>query len=165
MFIPEDFKQPVMVTRYFRPMVGQPHKVRILSDKPLCGYLRWTDDKRPVRWSYMDQAPEADWAADSKPKSFIAVAVWNYDEKDVQVWEITQSSIREAIENLSVDPDFGHPVNYDLKVMRTGKDLETRYTVVPISADLKPEVQDALVNLEQRVKLENLFTGDDPFLT
>jgi len=43
--------------------------------------------------------------------------------------------------------------------------LETRYTVVPISADLKPEVQDALVNLEQRVKLENLFTGDDPFLT
>ena len=162
-FIPADFQQPAVRSAYFRPEKNKPNRVRILSDAPLCGYIRWTEDKRPVRWSYKDRAPEATWDADSVARSFFAVAVWNYETEQVQVWEITQRSLQESLEQLTVDPDFGHPINYDLKIVRSGEGLETKYQMMPISCEMKEPVQEALANLTDTVDLTALFRGDDPF--
>ena len=35
-----------------------------------------------------------------KPRKFLAVAVWNYDDKCVQVWEITQKSVFDALHEI-----------------------------------------------------------------
>ena len=44
---------------YFKPLKGSNNKVRILSDKPLHGFVQWTEDNRPMRWSYGMNKPEA----------------------------------------------------------------------------------------------------------
>lgn len=162
-FIPVDFQPQAVRSSYFRPEKNKPNRVRILSDAPLVGYVRWTDDKRPVRWSYKDKAPEASWDPEGNARSFFAVAVWNYDTEQVQVWEITQRSLQESLEQLTLDPDFGHPINYDLKIVRSGEGLETKYQMMPISCEMKEPVQEALTNLESIVDLSALLRGEDPF--
>jgi hypothetical protein len=34
------------------------------------------------------------------------MCVWNYDENRLEIWEITQAKIKEALFNLNADPDF-----------------------------------------------------------
>ena len=64
-------------------------------------------------------------------------------------------------ELLTKDADFGHPINYDLKITRKGDGLETTYSMVPMSTPLSEEVQDAVEN--NTVNLRALLTGDNPF--
>ena len=91
----------------------------------------------------------------------MACAVWNYETESVQVWEITQKSIMDALATITNDPDFGHPNNFDLKITRTGEGLDTQYGVIPISSPLDPNLEPLLAN--PGVNLEALFKGEDPF--
>jgi len=77
------------------------------------------------------------------------------------VWEITQRTIQDTLVQLTKDPDFGHPINYDLKISRKGEGLETTYSVVPMSTPLSEEVQNAVEN--NKVNIRALLTGDNPF--
>ncbi len=148
-------------SRYFRPVKNKPNKVRILSERPTLGYLQWTEDGKPVRWPYNGSKPQANYQAESKPRKFMACAVWNYDAETVQVWEITQKSIMDALAAITNDSDFGHPNNFDLKITRTGEGLETQYGVIPISTPLDSNLEPLLAN--PGVNLEALFEGEDPF--
>lgn len=159
-FIPENFNQSEEAA-YFKPLKGKQNRVRILSDKPLVGFVQWTEENRPVRWELDQERPEAEYKNDTKPRSFLAVVVWNYEASQVQVWEITQRTIQDTLVQLTKDPDFGHPINYDLKISRKGEGLETTYSMVPISTDLSEDVQDAIEN--NTVNLRALLTGDNPF--
>ena len=84
-----------------------------------------------------------------------ACAVWNYEERAVQVWEITQRSLQESLHLLTKDKDFGPPINYDLKITRKGDGLETTYSMVPMPGDMNDDVQNAIAEL--RVNLEALL--------
>ena len=159
-FIPENFNQS-QEGAYFKPMKGKQNRVRIISNAGLFGYVQWTEDNRPVRWLTESPRPDAEYKADTKPRSFIACAVWNYEAKQIQVWEITQRTIQDTLQQLTNDADFGHPINYDLKITRKGEGLETTYSMVPMSTPLSEEVQDAIEN--NTVNLEALLTGDNPF--
>lgn len=159
-FIPENFNQSEEAA-YFKPLKGKQNRVRILSDKPLVGFVQWTEENRPVRWELDQERPEALYKAETKPRSFLAVVVWNYEAGQVQVWEITQRTIQDTLVQLTKDPDFGHPINYDLKISRKGEGLETTYSMVPISTELSEDVQDAIEN--NTVNLRALLTGDNPF--
>lgn len=159
-FISENFNKSEEGA-YFKPLKGKQNRVRILSDKPLEGHVQWTTESRPVRWELGEQRPDADWQQDSKPRSFIAVVIWNYEASQVQVWEITQRTLQDALIALTKDPDFGHPINYDLKITRKGEGLDTSYTMVPMSTPLSDEVQDAVEN--NTVNIRALLTGDNPF--
>lgn len=158
-FIPENFNQGEEAA-YFKAKKGT-SRVRIISDKPLVGHVQWTTENRPVRWELGVDRPEADWQEGSKPRSFLAVVVWNYDDSQVQVWEITQRTLQDALVQLTKDPDFGHPINYDLKITRKGEGLDTTYTMVPIATPLSEEVQEAIENAS--VNLSALLTGENPF--
>jgi len=159
-WLPDNFNEP-QAGSYFKPLKGKQNRVRILSDKPLVGKVQWTNDNKPVRWRLGEKAPEADYRAGDKPKTFIAVAVWNYEEKVTQVWEITQRTLQESLDLLTRDKDFGHPVNYDLKITRKGEGLETTYSMVPMPGEMSDDVQLAVAEL--KVNLEALLVGEDPF--
>ena len=78
---------------YFKPLKNQTAKVRILSEKPLEGFVQWTEENKPVRWHWADNKPEANYREGEVGRKFLAVAVYNYSTQSVQVWEITQKAL------------------------------------------------------------------------
>ena len=77
-----------------------------------------------MRWSYGMNKPEAVYQEGTRPRKFLACAVWNYATESVQLWEITQSSVINSLDDITRDADYGHPNRYDLKISRTGEGLE-----------------------------------------
>ena len=146
---------------YFKIEEGNQNRVRIICDKPLVGHVQWTQDKKPVRWRLGDPRPEANYEEGTKPRVFVACAVWNYEERATQVWEITQRTLQDALDALTKDADFGHPANYDLKITRQGKGLDTTYSMIPMPGEQNDDVVNAIAEL--RVNLDALLDGTDPF--
>ena len=159
-WLPDNIHEP-KAGSYFKPLKGKQNRVRIICDKPLVGHVQWTSDKKPVRWKLDDPRPEADYAEGSKPRVFIACAVWNYEERATQVWEITQRTLQESLDALTRDSDFGHPANYDLKITRKGEGMDTTYSMVPMPGEQNEDVVNAIAEL--RVNLDALLHGEDPF--
>ena len=159
-WLPDNIHEP-KAGSYFKPLKGKQNRVRIICDKPLVGHVQWTSDKKPVRWKLGDPRPEADYAEGSKPRVFIACAVWNYEERATQVWEITQRTLQESLDALTRDSDFGHPANYDLKITRKGEGMDTTYSMVPMPGEQNEDVVNAIAEL--RVNLDALLNGEDPF--
>lgn len=160
-FIPEGHSIPETPSRYTKVKEGQTVRLRIISPTITDGWLRWTVEPKPVRWRRNEEQPvRGDWK-DENPKYIWILTVWNYASEQVEVFEISQKSIMEAIEQYAKDEDYGHPNRYDLKIGRTGSGLETKYTVVASPPkDIAPEVGEQFKDLPN---LDALFSGEDPF--
>ncbi len=157
-FLPQGYEPPKQVSGYMKLTEGE-HKFRILS-KPIVGWLDWID-KKPLRFP-LDKKPAAPIDPERPIKHFWAMVVWNYADEAIQILEVTQASIQKRITALANDPDWKDPKNYDLKIVRTGKGMDTEYVVSPVPhKEITPEVIEALV--KKPVKLEELFSGGDPF--
>jgi hypothetical protein len=116
--------------------------------------------EKPVRVSNFNQVK--DEHATQKAKHFWACCVWNVDASAVQIWQINQRTIQEAIMGLINDKDWGDPREYDIKILRTGDGLETKYGVSPKPKKDLPEAAKFEYDL-MNIKLEKLLTGEDPF--
>jgi hypothetical protein len=145
---------------YMRFKPGQT-KFRILS-APVQGYEFWTRDNKAVRVrEYPETVPVA-IRPDSKIKFFWAFCVWSFDEKRVQILELTQATIIGQIRDLINAEEWGDPRGYSLTVTRKGEGLETEYGVVPSPAAATPNtVLDAYA--KANINLEALFDGGNPF--
>lgn len=157
-FLPTNYESPKGNSAYFKPEDGE-NKIRILS-APILGWLDWTEDKRPLRFRY-DNKPNP-IVADKPVKHFWTMIIWSYDKKQIMIYEATQSGVRAGLEALSKDADWGIPTGYDVKIVRTGKDQKTKYTVNPlphrpVDEHIKAQFADKPINLEA------LFDGADPF--
>jgi len=157
-FLPTDYTAPKPSGHYMKLADGE-NRFRILS-KPIIGWLDW-QDKKPLRFR-MDAKPNP---VDPKKavRHFWAFIVWNVNEKKMQILEITQSTIQSAIQALSKDEDWGSPFGYDIKIKRSGTDLETKYAVSPVPhSKLSDEAKEATKDMD-KVNLEALYEGGDPF--
>jgi len=157
-FLPDDYEAP-KTGNYMRFVEGE-NKFRILS-KPILGWLDWSADKKPIRYIYSPKAPKSQ--VESRPcKHFWAFVVYNYGEGKIQVLEIAQATIRNDLEKISNDADWGAPFFYDIKVIKTGQDTKTKYTVTPLPH--KPlSSQIKLAFEETPCCLEALFENGNPF--
>lgn len=157
-FLPESYVAPRSNGSYTKLNNGS-NKLRILS-APILGWEDWVD-KSPIRYR-MDEKP-ATWHDASRPgKHFWAVLIWNYQEERVQIFHITQGSIRKSIEELSKDSDWGAPFFYDIKITREGEGLKTKYTVNPLPHKVvDPVIEESFKN--SSCNLDALFEGADPF--
>jgi hypothetical protein len=155
-FLPTDYVSP---TSGYTKLTNGVNKIRILS-APVIGWEDWIDNK-PVRYR-MDEKPTG-WHDVKRPgKHFWALLVWNYQCERIQIFHITQGSIRKAIEALSNDTDWRAPYFYDIKIIREGEGLKTKYTINPtphkaIATDVLQAFQ------ECRCNLDAIFVGQDPF--
>lgn len=157
-FLPADYKLPKATNLYLKLQTGE-NKFRILS-KPIEGWEDWENNK-PKRF-HMDKKPNAPVNPEKPIKHFWAFIVWNYIEKQIQIFEVTQASIKKQIKALSDDKDWGAPFFYDLKILKKGDKMDTEYMVSPLPHKPLPE---EVINLfhDRPINLEALFSGEDPF--
>jgi len=168
-FLPPDYKVPVGQQNYMKFQQGE-NVFRILSN-PTLGWEWWTDSidkegrqiRTPHRVREQDGVPVDAVDEDGRGvKHFWAMIVWNYQDKRVQILEITQKGIQRAIQALSRSKGWGDPKNYDISVTRSGEKFETEYSVMPIPP--KPLSKEIAVKFnETYVRIEALFDGSDPF--
>ena len=96
------------------------------------------------------------------PKFFWAFPVWNYEEKRVQILEITQKSILNYIKKVIDNPKWGDPRNFDFIVTREKQGEKVVYTV---TNDPKEKLDKSIVELYTNTfcKIQRLFDGLDPW--
>lgn len=157
-FLPQEYTAPVSGGHYAKINDGE-NKFRILS-KPLLGWVGW-QNKKPLRFHYKSK-PDISFDEGKTARHFWAVIVWDYSDKSIKVLEITQSTIQQAIVDLSRSEHFGAPWEYDVIITKSGRDKNTKYNVLPLQ---KTKVSDEIhkASLETPIYLDNIFTGADPF--
>lgn len=165
-FLPDDYEPPRSGGAYFKPQQGE-NKIRILA-KPVLGNVAWTsqDGKRvPIRKPLGEIFDTA--KIDEAPKHFWALPIYDYADKTVKVWEITQATIREHLEKLNSDKDWGDPTQYGLKVTKEGEKMDTKYNVIPapkseLPKEIKEQWEDTPVDLTALFRNEDPFTPNSP---
>ena len=157
-FLPENYESP-KINHYMKLKQGE-NKFRILS-RPILGWEDWTPEKKPVRYRYTPKAPRA--IVESRPpRHFWAFIVWNYEEGRIQILQLTQATVRDALHNLSQDKDWGQPFFYDIKITKSGEETKTKYTVSPMPhKPLAPNIKQAFFDMP--CCLEALFDNANPF--
>lgn len=163
-FLPKDYKKPAMGGGYMKLEDGD-NVFRVLSDA-ITGFEYWTTDNKPVRSATMPkETPNIKLDKNDIPtkiKHFWAFTVWNYKTGSVEILEITQGSIQDAIINLSSDEDWGDPKGYDIKINRKGQGLDTEYAISPKPRkELAEEIKEA--KEKKFVNLKALYWGGNPF--
>ncbi len=153
------YELPVADSQFMQLEDGD-NTFRILS-KPVMGYEYWTTENKPKRSKVNWDVTPADIrkdpkGKDTKVKHFWSFLVYNYATKSVQSLEITQTTIMKAMKALIENPKWGSPEKYDVTINKTGKDLLTKYAVVPNPhTALTPEIEKALAGTD--IDLESIF--------
>lgn len=157
-FLPKDYKSPTSTNNYMKIQEGE-NRIRILTS-PVMGWEDW-HDKKPVRYP-MNQKPLKPYDSKKPARHFWAFIVWNYNEEQIQILNITQATIRNNLEALCNDEDWGSPFNYDIKIIKKGEGTDTEYTINPVP---KKEIADYIKEkfLAKPCNLDSFFTGEDPF--
>jgi hypothetical protein len=94
------------------------------------GWVCWNTANKPVRSKKRRDEMPHDIRIDSdgkpsKVKHFWAFVVWNYNQKMIQVLEVTQVQIMNAIKALVDSKHWGDAKNYDIAVSRSGTGFDT----------------------------------------
>lgn len=160
-FLPTDYEAPVVESNYMKFQEGL-NSFRILSSA-ITGYEYFNTSNKPVRSKKAPEVVPSDIKEKGRVKHFWAFVVWNYQEKKIQILEITQVTIMNAISSLISNPKWGNPKNYDIAVTKTGEGLETEYSVQgePPISEPEQEIVDAYIPV--KIELEKLFVNEDPF--
>jgi len=157
-FVPANYEPPTTGGNYMKFADGE-NQFRILS-KPILGWMDWKD-KKPLRFA-IGEKPAAPIDPAKPVRHFWAMKVYNYATKTMQVLEITQATIQEAITAYSRDPQWGNPFKYDFKIIRKGVKMDTEYQVLGMPPrELGAEARAAFVKTP--IHLEALYIGGDPF--
>lgn len=158
-FLPDDYEAPKSNNNYFKLQDGE-NRIRVLS-KPIIGWEDWTLEKKPIRFR-MDQKPSKSIDPKKPVRHFWSFLIYNILENKIQIMNVTQATIRKAIESLSKDSDWGAPYHYDIKIVKSGEGVDTEYHVNPVPH--KPLNQD-VIDMFNAIpcNLEALFTNEDPF--
>ncbi len=163
-FLPDKYKVPVSGGKYFKFMPGE-NNFRIISSAVI-GYEYWDINDKPKRVKELPKRRPADIRLEKngtiKIKHFWAFTVWNYEKSEVEIMEITQKTIMNAIKSIIDNPKWGDIKQYDITITKEGEALATEYAVMPNpKTELEPKIVD-VIN-KSKVNLEALFTGANPF--
>lgn len=161
--LPDNYEVPTAEGGYMRFEEGE-NKFRVLSE-PILGNEYWTDTdggRKPNRFRMSEPIDVSKVPDPAQIKHFWAMVVWNYKANRLQVLEITQKTIQQAIAAYDRNPDWGDFRDYDLTVVRKGEGLNTEYQVMAspqkqISDEIKEAYKSAKINVEA------LFDNADPF--
>lgn len=160
-FLPKDYEVPVSPSNYMKFSEGD-NRFRILGSA-IVGWEYFTKDNKPVRSREPFEDTLSDIKKEGKVKAFWAFPVWNYQAESIQILELTQKGIMNAIKGYVDNEKWGNPFMYDFNVKRTGEGLDTEYQTQaepPVKA-ISKEIKSAY--MEKPVNLDTLFDGEDPF--
>jgi hypothetical protein len=151
----EEPKKP----QFYTKLQNGKNRLRLLS-KPIYGWEDWIG-RKPARFE-LHKKPAKSFDPEKKIKEFWAVIVYNYDAEQIQVWSTCQATIIKGIKSLCAEKKWGSPFGYDIEILKSGEDKDTRYFVSGI--ELKP-VEPFILEAfrEKRCNLKALFSNQDPF--
>jgi len=170
-FLPKDYEIP-STTNYMKLQDGV-NRFRFLS-KPIMGFEFWTtntDGKRLPNRRRMGEVIKMSECEISpltgkleNPAHFWAMVVWNYKDKAVQILELKQRTILEAIKGYIENDKWGSPIEYDITIKKSGANKETKYLT---DHDPKEELDKDILKQykDMKINLEALYDGLDPFKT
>ena len=158
-FFPEGYETPVNVGSFMKLEDGA-NLIRIVSHA-VPGYEYWDTENKPhrskVKWE--TQPANIRLTKEGKPtpiKHFWQMLVYNYKLGAVQSLELTQATIMKAIKSLVENTAWGNPQDYDISIDKTGKDLLTKYSVIPNpKVPITPEIAELVKNTD--IDLESIF--------
>ncbi len=157
-FLPVGYESPKGNSNYTRIEDGE-NRIRILS-APIIGWEDWID-KKPKRYRNEDK-PSKPHDPEKPIKHFWSFIVWNYRTSKIEIYQCNQGSIRQRLESLSQDRDWGDPYHYDIKIAKSGQMMLTKYELNPCpSKPISDEVKQAFYVTP--IDLQELFVGGDPF--
>ena len=167
-FLPPDYEAPAEGGKYYKITKGE-NRFRILGGA-IVGNEYWTEidgKRKPIRKRIgerisLDEIEDGDA---SSIKHFWAFPVWDSADATVKIFEVTQKSIRQAIQKYVDDEEWGDPTKYDFSITREGEGLETRYTVItkPAKELTKEQVSAWKEVMDKGFDLDELFRSGDPF--
>jgi len=165
-FLPETYNKVPSNSNYMRLKDGQ-NTFRVLSSA-IVGWEYWNTENKPVLSKERPTEIPADIKTEKDGsyslKHFWAFIVWNYEEQRVQILEITQSSIQNAIKNSLVDnARWGDPKKYDITITRSGTGFDTEYITQGNPPIGEPDAKIAAQRHAMQIDLEALYEGKDPF--
>lgn len=156
-FLPDNYQLPSTSDSYLRIEKGKT-TIRICS-AAYTGYRDWTEERRPI---ITRNRPESSINPDSPARHIWMLTVYNYGEKRVQLWVVSQATIQRELYNLATDTGWGDLRDYDISITREGEGMQTKYSVLPMRpAPLSPDVRAALESTP--CDPEALYYGGDPF--
>lgn len=84
------------------------------------------------------------------------------DGAQVKVLEVGRSVIT-AIKQFALDPDYGNPTTYDLKIKKEGSGRDTRYSVSPSpkKSELTDEENEAVENAPSLKEINKINTNEE----
>ena len=164
--IPKNTVIPRGASQFVKLQDGK-NRFRFLSDI-VVGWELWKN-KAPIRHegAVCKFKPEdADLNQNGKPNInyFWAVVVYNYQDKKVQVYEITQKTIMSPLYDLEQNSDWGDLRNYDIEINKKKEGDKTTYNVLgippkPASADILEAYSKSELDLSKL--FEGKYPGDD----
>ena len=173
MFTPDKFAES-QVGNYMKFEEGE-NRIRIL-EKPITGYVYWEDAEgnlvpknemagkggKPVRVKSWEGLTNAQRGA---MKGFAAMVVWNYQAERIQILEVKQVGIMNALEALSLSKSWGDVTSFDIVITKTRTGInptDVEYSVMPEPKEpVSKEIKEAYK--EAHIDLEALYRGEDPF--
>lgn len=164
-FLPDTYENIPTTSNYFKFEDGE-NNFRVLSSA-IVGFEYWNTNNKPIRsktsWTHIPDDIKFDDDGRFKINHFWAFVVYNYNEKRIQILEVTQKKIQRAIKALVDNPKWGDPKGYDISVTRSGKGFETDYVTMPSPHS---QLDEGITKQYQamQIDLEALYSGDDPFI-
>ena len=162
-FLPKKYTLPVN-SNYLKFIEGK-NKFRIMSSA-IVGYEYWTIENKPVRSPEPFEGIPNDIKVDKEGKfrinHFWAFVVYSYENKKVQILELTQKSIMNAIKSYVDEESWGDPKSYDIVITRSGSGFDTEYQT--IANPHTPPPAEAVEEYEKKtINLNALYDGSDPY--
>lgn len=156
-FLPEGYEPPKSVSFYTKFEDGEKVRLRILPsglDDRNCifGYEHFIEDegkRKPVRSLHPLRAPEE--------KYFWAFKVYNYNLGIVQLCTIKQKGLMKSLTDIIGNDDYGDPLGYDISITRTGKGMDTEYSLVP-----SPPKDLSVFYEDKKINWNNWMDSQDP---
>ena len=157
--LPPNYEVPKGESNYLTLQDGE-NTFRVLSSA-IIGWEGWKN-KKPYRFIMDDKPEDVSEFDDERLNHFWAFVVQDKSDNKIKIMEITQKTIQRPIKALIDNEKWGDPKQYDITITKVGEKKETTYTVMP-NPHSDVFMNDGDKELVSKIKLEALFTGDDPF--
>jgi hypothetical protein len=172
-FLPANYEAPATTSGWLKPEAGETHKIRIMGtmSNPNQGVLCWEGwkDKKPLRQAYTAVGYDIvhEYDEKSKPKHSWIFQIYHYETQSAMIWGVSQRGLQDELRAYTLDPDWGDPRMYDMKISREGTMLDTKWRLV--TGNNKSEPTPEMVETMEKAKIDvsQVFAkngfGDNPF--
>lgn len=164
---------------------GSSARFCILSEQPLVGYEVWfTKYDNSMTKRITPQEPDAALLAELEAdigakvterdgrksiKACTCFFVYDYADESVKVFSSNQKTLQADIMRLTSDPDYDDLSKWDMKIARSGKLTDTKYTVMMVPTKrsdtkvAKAVIQAWDAACAAGADIEALYEGGNPF--